>query len=103
MATATTTNVSTFTTKEQVLAALAGGQCTVDAASAWLAAHSSNGHGNGISLKVSEKGAVSIRGIKGISVKFGLTLYAVALEDLFANKDKIEAFIKANNGKLSRK
>lgn len=103
MANSTTTNVSTFTSKEQVLSALAGGQCTVDAASAWLAAHTSNGHSNGMSLKVSEKGAISVRGIKGISVKFGLTLYAVAFEELFANKDKIEAFIKANNGKLSRK
>jgi hypothetical protein len=100
---AATTNVNAFTTKEQVLAALASGQMTVDAASAWLSAHSGNGHSNGISLKVSEKGAVSIRGIKGVSVKFGLTLYAAALEDLFANKDKIEAFIKANNPKLSRK
>ena len=99
MTTTTMNNVSTFTTKEQVLAALAGGQCTVDAASAWLKAHESNGHSNGISLKVSEKGlspSVASRGSLSLSDPV-----AVAFEELFANKDKIEAFIRANNGKLS--
>lgn len=59
--------------------------------------------GQSFSMKVSEKGGISIRGIRGISVKFGLTLYVAAYEDLFSRQDEIKAFIAANNGKLARK
>jgi hypothetical protein len=59
--------------------------------------------GQRFTLKVSEKGCVHIRGVRGISSKFGLSLYVEALEDLFAKRPEIEQFVKANAAKLSRK
>lgn len=54
-------------------------------------------------IKVSEKGAIQMRGVPGASVKFGLTLYASAIEFLFANRERIEKFIADNSADISRK
>lgn len=59
--------------------------------------------GGAFSMKVSEKGAVSLRGVPGCNIRFGLTLYAEALEFLFSHREQIERFIADNHGKLSRK
>ena len=53
-----------------------------------------------VSMKVSEKGAVSIYGLAG---RFPVTLYAQTFEKLFAMSDQVKAFIEANKDKLSRK
>lgn len=48
------------------------------------------------SIKLSDRGAVQFRGLPGVSAQFGLTLYAAALETLFARKDQIEQFIASD-------
>lgn len=58
--------------------------------------------GGQFSIKVSDKGGVHIRGIRGINIRFGLVLYAAALEDLFAHKTEIEKFVADNRSKLSQ-
>lgn len=53
----------------------------------------------GLSLRVSEKGALSVYGMG----RFPFTLYVEQWERLLAMADDIKAFIKANGSKLSRK
>lgn len=52
-----------------------------------------------LSLKVSDKGAVSVYGMG----RFPFTLYLEQWQRLFAAKADIEAFIKANDHRLKRK
>lgn len=52
-----------------------------------------------LSLKVSEKGAVSVYGMG----RFPLTLYRGQWERLLANVDQIKAFIEANADQLTVK
>ncbi len=53
----------------------------------------------GLSLKVSEKGAVSLYGMG----RFPVTLYKEQWERIFANASLIEAFIRENDSKLKTK
>ncbi|OHD55144.1 MAG: hypothetical protein A2096_08050 [Spirochaetes bacterium GWF1_41_5] len=53
----------------------------------------------GTSLKVSEKGAVSVYGLG----KFPVTLYKEQWEKVLAMADEIKSFIAANESKLSVK
>lgn len=53
----------------------------------------------GLSLKISEKGALSIYGMG----RFPTTLYVEQWERVLAHAEDIKAFIKANTSKLSRK
>lgn len=53
----------------------------------------------GMSLKVSEKGALSVYGLG----RFPVTLYKSQWERLFAEQDKIQGFIKANEMVLKTK
>lgn len=53
----------------------------------------------GLSLRISEKGALSVYGMG----RFPFTLYVEQWERLLAIADDIRAFIKANSSKLSRK
>jgi len=52
-----------------------------------------------ISLKVSEKGAVSVYGMG----RFPVTLYKEQWEKLLATSDQIKAFIEANDHLLKKK
>jgi hypothetical protein len=54
---------------------------------------------NGISFKVSEKGAVSVYGMG----RFPVTLYKEQWEKLLSLADDIKAFIKENDDKLKKK
>lgn len=54
---------------------------------------------NGLSLRISEKGALSVYGMG----RFPTTLYVEQWERLLAHSDELKAFIKANGAKLSRK
>lgn len=49
-----------------------------------------------VSLKVSEKGAVQINGIR----RFPITLYRQEMEQILEMKDDIEEFIRINEDKL---
>jgi hypothetical protein len=53
----------------------------------------------GLSLRVSEKGAVSVYGMG----RFPITLYREQWERLLQAKPELEAFIKANDSRLKRK
>lgn len=53
------------------------------------------------SMKVSEKGAITFRGVPGTHHSFGLTLYGKTIEFLFSHKEEIEQFIAANRETLS--
>lgn len=53
-----------------------------------------------VTLKVSEKGAVSLY---GLSARFPVTLYANQWESVLGMADQIRAFIKANASQLSVK
>ena len=52
-------------------------------------------------LKVSEKGCVHFGGCH--HKQFGLTLYVSTVEYLFSIREDVEAFIRANDGRLARK
>ena len=52
-----------------------------------------------LTLKVSEKGALSLYGIG----RFPVTLYVGQWEKVLSHVEAIKAFIKANNDNLSRK
>jgi hypothetical protein len=54
---------------------------------------------NGITLKVSEKGACSVYGMG----RFPVTLYASQWETLLSKVDEIKAFLAANHDKLAHK
>ncbi len=55
--------------------------------------------GGAVSLKVSEKGAVSVYGLG----RFPVTLYKEQWEKLLAMSDQIKEFIEQNKGKLKLK
>ena len=55
--------------------------------------------GRGVSLKVSEKGAVSVYGMG----RFPVTLYQEQWLKLLDMADEIRAFIRENEGKLKKK
>ena len=57
------------------------------------------GSARGLSLKVSEKGAVSVYGLG----RFPVTLYKEQWEKLLGMADDIRAFIKANGSRLKTK
>ena len=49
-----------------------------------------------MSLKVSEKGAVQINGIR----RFPITLYRSEIQEIFSKKNEIETFIEENSNQL---
>jgi len=55
--------------------------------------------GRGLSLKVSEKGAVSLYGLR----RFPVTFYADEWEKVLAMADEIRRFVQDNEAKLKRK
>ncbi len=55
--------------------------------------------GDGLSVKISEKGALSVYGLG----RFPVTLYREQFERLLAAAEDIRAFIKANGDKLKTK
>lgn len=52
-----------------------------------------------LTLKVSQKGAVSLYGMG----RFPVTLYASQWEQLLGEAEKIKSFLEANQGSLARK
>ncbi len=84
----------------EVLELLKSGKITVSEAAQTLQQFSSAPSAP-FTMKVSEKGALTFRGVPGTHHLFGLSIYAKGVEFLFAHKAQIEAFIKANHAKLS--
>jgi hypothetical protein len=62
--------------------------------------NAANGAARKLSLKVSEKGCVSL---SGINARFPVSLYADQWERVLAFADEIRDFIRANKDKLPRK
>jgi hypothetical protein len=82
--------------RHDVLGLLAAGEVEVDAVARYLSLlESKNGqNGGGVRMKVSEKGCITFRGVKGTNGKFGLHLRVETLDWLYANAEKVKAFIQ---------
>jgi hypothetical protein len=85
-------------TKEEILAQLAAGQLSVDAASKLLAEQEQTRKGS-LYCKVSPKGALSLYGLQRMPV----TLYGDQWERLLNFTDELKAFIAEHNSELKRK
>ena len=89
-------------TREDILNQLMAGTVKIEEASKLLASiEVKNGNGAPFTMKVSEKGAVSFRGVPGTHHMFGLTMYAKGVQFLIAHQKEIEAFIEKNKAVLS--
>jgi hypothetical protein len=86
-------------TTAEILTAVRDGKLDPQQAAALLG----NTQRTPFSMKVSEKGAVSMKGIPGTHSRMGLTLYVEALEFLLDRADEIRGWIKQHDHKLSRK
>ena len=67
----------------------------------YLVAQARKASGGAPRMKVSDKGGVTFRGVVGTNAKFGVTLYPVTLQWLFANREQIEAFLEQHRDQLS--
>jgi hypothetical protein len=87
--------------REEILAQLKSGKIKVEEAAMLLAEQMVPASSVAFTMKVSEKGCISFRGVPGTNGKFGLTLYAKSVQFLFAKRNEIEAWVKAHNAQLS--
>jgi hypothetical protein len=89
--------------RDDVLGLIASGDVEVEAASRYLSLlESKNGQsGGGARMKVSDKGCVTFRGVKGTNAQFGLHLRVKTLDWLFANAEKLKAFIREHAGVIA--
>jgi len=56
-----------------------------------------------VTMKVSEKGCVTFRGMPGANVRYGFSPRRETLEWLYANRDKVEAFLKQNEKEIRKR
>ena len=91
--------VAKYPSEASILAAVASGTLTVEAAGICLAALERKASRGKLTCKVSEKGALSVYGLQRMPV----TLYVEQWERLLDFGDEIKAFISQCNGKLTRK
>ena len=89
---------ASYTSLDQIVAAVAAGKLNVDTASALLHKLQRSAP-KALTAKVSDKGAVSLYGLQRLPV----TLYVGQWERLLAFADELKAFIEANRSKLSVK
>lgn len=89
--------------RHDVLGLLAGGDVDVDDVARYLSLlDSKNGQsGGGVRMKVSEKGCVTFRGLKGTNAQFGLHLRVETLDWLYANAQKVKAFIQEHSAVIA--
>ena len=87
-------------TKMEVLEQLKSGKIKIEEANALLNSMEQRSAGP-FTMKVSEKGAITFRGVPGASVKFGMTLYAKGVQFILDHEKEIRAFIEKNKGQLS--
>ncbi len=104
-ATAAAPLLTTVTTEEEAANLLATGKVKPQDFVTWM--RSKNGaanrgwHPNPPRLKVSQKGCLHFGSCH--NKQFGLTLYVSTVEYLYSIREQVESFIRANNGRLSRK
>jgi hypothetical protein len=84
--------------RHDLLGMIARRDVEVEAASRYLTLlESKNGkngkNGGGVRMKVSEKGCITFRGLKGTNAQFGLHLRVETLDWLYANAEKVKAFV----------
>jgi hypothetical protein len=90
-------------TQNEILLQLAAGKITPVEAGELLAKVNGPTVSSTPRMKVTEKGCVQFRGVPGVSVKFGATHYVSFVEWVLDHAQVVKDFIKANEGKLSRK
>jgi len=81
---------------QEILTRVASGELSAQEATALMPGSKAPGK---LTLKVSEKGAVSLYGMG----RFPVTLYGQQWERLLGHADEIKAFLKANAKKLAVK
>ena len=85
-------------TNAEILQQVAAGKLSPDEATALLVTAAPPQRN--LSLKVSEKGAVSVY---GLNARFPVTLYAEQWERVLGMGDQIRGFIQQNAGRLTKK
>ena len=88
-----------YPTEGAILAAVASGALTVEAAGACLGSLERKANRGKLTCKVSQKGCVSVYGLQRMPV----TLYAEQWERLLDFAEQINVFISEQNGQLARK
>jgi hypothetical protein len=83
---------------QEVLAALGRGEITQAQAAALIQAAAAPAKKRTVSLEVSEKGAVKIKGLRS---RWPIVLYPTEVETILSMADKLVEFIEANRAKLS--
>lgn len=91
----------TTLTVEEICTLLAQQKITPIEAAQMISAVQSAGNGKTYDVGVSEKGCVSFKRVPGTNGKFGLSMYPVTLQWLFAHREEIEKFMEDNKAKLS--
>ena len=89
--------------RHDVLGLLAAGEVEVEAVARYLSLLDSGSgqNGGGARMKVSEKGCITFRGVKGTNSQFGLHLRVETLDWLYANAEKVKAFIQEHAGVIA--
>ena len=89
-------------TKVELLQELAAGNVTAEVALEYLARLDAKGN-KGATMKVSEKGCITFRGIPGISVKYGMSPRVETLEWLYAHEKEVRAFVSENRALIEKR
>lgn len=87
-------------TVDQILAQVAGGTVKPEEAGKLLNALRPEAK---TSMKVSEKGCVTFRGIPGANIRYGFSPRRETLEYLFAHEQQITEFIKKNRVEIDKR
>jgi len=86
-------------TKTEILEALKAGKLSVEDAAALLPATVTGK----VTMKVSEKGCVTFRGVPGANVQYGLSLRKETIAWLYASKKEVEEFVRKNAAELEKR
>ena len=87
--------------REEILAKLKDQKISVEEAALLLAKQMAPTVQANVTMKVSEKGCVTFRGIPGGNVRYGFSPRRETLEWLYANQEKVEAFLKGNEQEIT--
>ena len=85
----------------EILKRVVSGELTTEEADKLLSAAATSGAN--VTMKVSEKGCVTFRGLPGANVRYGFSPRRETLEWLYANKAKVEAFLKQNSKEITKR
>ena len=88
--------------KTEIMAKLTAGEIDVQEAATLLAGQMVASGAN-VTMKVSEKGCITFRGLPGANVRYGFSPRKETLEWLYANREKVEAFLEKNKAEIAER